>query len=47
MAMAMALRRLSTSINKSPRPLFSASSVYYKSSLPDEAVYDKENSRVT
>ncbi|CAJ2647294.1 serine hydroxymethyltransferase, mitochondrial [Trifolium pratense] len=47
MAMAMALRRLSTSINKSSRPLFSASSVYYKSSLPDEAVYDKENPRVT
>jgi glycine hydroxymethyltransferase len=47
MAMAMALRRLSTSVNKSPRPLFSASSVYYKSSLPDEAVYDKENPRVT
>ncbi|PNX96018.1 serine hydroxymethyltransferase mitochondrial-like, partial [Trifolium pratense] len=45
--MAMALRRLSTSINKSSRPLFSASSVYYKSSLPDEAVYDKENPRVT
>lgn len=43
----MALRRLSTSINKSSRPLFSASSVYYKSSLPDEAVYDKENPRVT
>ncbi|KAK2427878.1 glycine hydroxymethyltransferase [Trifolium repens] len=47
MAMAMALRRLSTSVNKSSRPLFSASSVYYKSSLPDEAVYDKENPRVT
>lgn len=30
MAMAMALRRLSSSINKSSRPLFSASSVYYK-----------------
>jgi len=45
--MAMALRRLSTSVNKSSRPLFSASSVYYKSSLPDEAVYDKENPRVT
>lgn len=43
----MALRRLSTSVNKSSRPLFSASSVYYKSSLPDEAVYDKENPRVT
>ncbi|GAU40323.1 hypothetical protein TSUD_221710 [Trifolium subterraneum] len=48
MAMAMALRRLSSSINnKSSRPLFSASSVYYKSSLPDEAIYDKENPRVT
>lgn len=44
----MALRRLSSSINnKSSRPLFSASSVYYKSSLPDEAIYDKENPRVT
>ncbi|XP_004512553.1 serine hydroxymethyltransferase, mitochondrial [Cicer arietinum] len=48
MAMAMALRRLSSSsINKSSRPLFSSTSVYYKSSLPDEAIYDKENSRVT
>ncbi|CAI8588138.1 unnamed protein product [Vicia faba] len=47
MAMAMALRKLSSSVNKSSRPLFSASSVYYKSSLPDEAVYDKENPRVT
>ncbi|CAK8540398.1 unnamed protein product [Lathyrus sativus] len=47
MAMAMALRKLSSSVNKSSRPLFSASSLYYKSSLPDEAVYDKENPRVT
>ncbi|XP_058750217.1 serine hydroxymethyltransferase, mitochondrial [Vicia villosa] len=40
MAMAMALRKLSSSVNKSSRPLFSASSVYYKS-------YGKENPRVT
>ncbi|OIV94468.1 hypothetical protein TanjilG_25530 [Lupinus angustifolius] len=42
MAMAMALRRLSSSMDKPLRPLFNAGSVYNKSSLPDEAVYDKE-----
>ncbi|KAL4300512.1 hypothetical protein HN51_051955 [Arachis hypogaea] len=49
MAMAMALLcRLSTSMDKPLRPLFSAgTTVYYKSSLPDEAVYDKEKSRVS
>ncbi|MQL05564.1 hypothetical protein EI015_26185, partial [Escherichia coli] len=43
----MALRRLSSSVEKPLRPLLNAGSVYYKSSLPDEAVYEKENSRVT
>ncbi|KAG5017065.1 hypothetical protein JHK85_023201 [Glycine max] len=47
MAMAMALRRLSSSIDKPLRPLFNAGSLYYKSSLPDEAVYDKERPGVT
>ncbi|KAL4344786.1 hypothetical protein AHAS_Ahas11G0213200 [Arachis hypogaea] len=49
MAMAMALlRRLSTSMDKPLRPLFSAGTiVYYKSSLLDEVVYDKEKSRVS
>ncbi|WVZ23493.1 hypothetical protein V8G54_002037 [Vigna mungo] len=47
MAMAMALRRLSSSIEKPLRPLFNAGSIYFKSSLPDEAVYDKERPGVT
>ncbi|KAL1290065.1 serine hydroxymethyltransferase, mitochondrial-like isoform X1 [Arachis hypogaea] len=49
MAMAMVLlRRLSTSMDKPLPPLFSAGTiVYYKSSLLDEAVYDKEKSRVS
>ncbi|RYQ97548.1 hypothetical protein Ahy_B08g093621 [Arachis hypogaea] len=49
MAMAMALlRRFSTSMDKPLRPLFSAGTiVYYKSSLLDEVVYDKEKSRVS
>ncbi|RYR18271.1 hypothetical protein Ahy_B03g062877 isoform A [Arachis hypogaea] len=47
MAMAMALRRLSSSMDKPLRPLFNATSVCYKSSLPDEAVYDKERPGVT
>ncbi|KAH7566792.1 hypothetical protein ACOSP7_023450 [Xanthoceras sorbifolium] len=47
MAMAMALRRLSSSIDKPIRPLFSASTLYYKSSLPNEAVYEKDKSSVT
>ncbi|KAK3211101.1 hypothetical protein Dsin_015807 [Dipteronia sinensis] len=42
MAMAMALRRLSSSVNKPIRPLFSASTLYYKSSLPSETVYEKD-----
>ncbi|KAF2283850.1 hypothetical protein GH714_016531 [Hevea brasiliensis] len=46
MAMAMALRRLSSSIDKPIRPLFNATSLYYMSSLPDEAVYEKEKSHV-
>ncbi|XP_043711965.1 serine hydroxymethyltransferase, mitochondrial-like [Telopea speciosissima] len=47
MAMAMALRRLSSSVRK-PIPLpFREGSLYYMSSLPNEAVYEKERSRVT
>ncbi|RXI07943.1 hypothetical protein DVH24_014509 [Malus domestica] len=41
MAMALALRRLSASGDKSIRPLFNATSHYYMSSLPNEAVYEK------
>ncbi|VVB09847.1 unnamed protein product [Arabis nemorensis] len=46
MAMAMALRRLSSSIDKPIRPLLRSTSCYM-SSLPSEAVDDKERSRVT
>ncbi|KAL0872316.1 hypothetical protein Bca101_022021 [Brassica carinata] len=46
MAMAMALRRLSSSVDKPIRPLIRSSSCYM-SSLPSEAVDDKERSRVT
>ncbi|KAH7520401.1 hypothetical protein FEM48_Zijuj08G0140000 [Ziziphus jujuba var. spinosa] len=45
--MAMALRRLSSSVNKQIRPLFNGGSLYYMSSLPNEAVYEKEKWRVT
>ncbi|OAY68660.1 Serine hydroxymethyltransferase, mitochondrial [Ananas comosus] len=44
MAMATALRRLSSSAVR--RQPLSRSSLYYMSSLPDEAVYEKEKSRV-
>lgn len=75
MAMAMALRRLSSSIDKPLRPFFNATSLYYmvssslsfllllnfcnhflfnpffywwvQSSLPNEAVYEKEKPGVT
>ncbi|KHG09155.1 Serine hydroxymethyltransferase 1, mitochondrial [Gossypium arboreum] len=47
MAMAMALRRLSSSIDKPLRPFFNAPSLYYMSSLPNEAVYEKEKPGVT
>ncbi|XP_068655961.1 serine hydroxymethyltransferase, mitochondrial-like [Aristolochia californica] len=47
MAMAMALRRLSSSAHKPVRSLFSGNSLYYMSSLPDQAVYDKEKSGVS
>ena len=46
MAMAMALRRLSSSIDKPIRPLIRSTSCYM-SSLPSEAVDEKERSRVT
>ncbi|KAK6237871.1 hypothetical protein QUC31_003340 [Theobroma cacao] len=47
MAMAMALRRLSSSIDKRFRPLYNATSLYYMSSLPNEAVYEKEKPGIT
>ncbi|KAH9712603.1 serine hydroxymethyltransferase 1 [Citrus sinensis] len=47
MAMALALRRLSSSLDKPTRPLFNGSSLYYMSSLPNEAVYEKEKNGVT
>ncbi|XP_008236601.1 PREDICTED: serine hydroxymethyltransferase, mitochondrial [Prunus mume] len=47
MAMALALRRLSPFGDKPIRPLFNATSHYYMSSLPNEAVYDKEKPGVT
>lgn len=44
MAMATALlRKLSNSVNKPARSVFNGGSLYYMSSLPNEAVYDKEN----
>ncbi|KAK4580636.1 hypothetical protein RGQ29_024328 [Quercus rubra] len=47
MAMAMALRRLASSIDKPIRPIVNGGSLYYMSSLPNEAVYEKEKTRVT
>ncbi|XP_031281581.1 serine hydroxymethyltransferase, mitochondrial [Pistacia vera] len=47
MAMAMALRRLSSSFDKPIRPLFNGSTLNYMSSLPNEAVYEKEKNGVT
>lgn len=45
MAMAMALRRLSSSVSKQQqpiRPLFNGGSIYSLTSLPNEAVYEKD-----
>ncbi|GFY99883.1 serine transhydroxymethyltransferase 1 [Actinidia rufa] len=47
MAMAMALRRLSSSVDKPIQRLFNGGSVYYMTSLPNEAVYEKEKSGVS
>ncbi|XP_027078506.1 serine hydroxymethyltransferase, mitochondrial [Coffea arabica] len=47
MAMAMALRRLSSVVDKPIKRLYNGGSLYYMSSLPNEAVYDKEKSGVT
>ncbi|RWR74077.1 serine hydroxymethyltransferase, mitochondrial [Cinnamomum micranthum f. kanehirae] len=47
MAMAMALRRLSSTVQKPMRPLFNGNALCYMSSLPSEEIYDKEKSRVT
>ncbi|XP_073286942.1 serine hydroxymethyltransferase, mitochondrial [Primulina huaijiensis] len=46
MALAMAVRRLSSSIDKPIKRLQNAGSVYYMSSLPSEAVYEKEKNGV-
>ncbi|KAG7034241.1 hypothetical protein SDJN02_03968, partial [Cucurbita argyrosperma subsp. argyrosperma] len=46
MALAMALRRLSSSIDRPVRHLLHGGSFCYLSSLPNEAVYDKERPRV-
>ncbi|XP_028074833.1 serine hydroxymethyltransferase, mitochondrial-like isoform X2 [Camellia sinensis] len=46
MAMATALRRLSSSVHNQPiHRVFNGGSFYYLSSLPNEAVYEKEKSR--
>ncbi|KAF9611884.1 hypothetical protein IFM89_036667 [Coptis chinensis] len=42
MAMAMALRKLSSSVHKPIRPLFTADTFYHMTSLPNEVVYEKE-----
>ncbi|KAL6227598.1 hypothetical protein ACLB2K_001555 [Fragaria x ananassa] len=47
MGLALALRRLSSSVDNPIRPLFNATSHYYMSSLPNEAVYDKEKNGVS
>ncbi|XP_027161710.1 serine hydroxymethyltransferase, mitochondrial [Coffea eugenioides] len=47
MAMAMALRRLSSVVDKPIKRLYNGGSLYFMSSLPNEAVYDKEKSGVT
>ncbi|KAF7139606.1 hypothetical protein RHSIM_Rhsim07G0214500 [Rhododendron simsii] len=45
--MAVALRRLCSCVNKPLRPLPNGGSLYYMSSLPIEAVTEKENPRIT
>ncbi|KAL6983096.1 glycine hydroxymethyltransferase [Sarracenia purpurea var. burkii] len=47
MAMAMALRRLCPSVDKPLRLRPNGGSLYYMSSLPSEAVSEKQNSHVT
>ncbi|XP_028068982.1 serine hydroxymethyltransferase, mitochondrial isoform X2 [Camellia sinensis] len=47
MAMALALRRLSSSVEKPIQRLINGGSLYYMSSLPNEAVYEKEKCRVS
>ncbi|GAB2283002.1 hypothetical protein Dimus_017534 [Dionaea muscipula] len=42
MAMAMAIRRLSWSLNKPAQSAFNGAPLYYMSSLPSEATYEKE-----
>uniref|UniRef100_A0A6P3ZZ70 Serine hydroxymethyltransferase n=1 Tax=Ziziphus jujuba TaxID=326968 RepID=A0A6P3ZZ70_ZIZJJ len=45
MAMAVALRRLSTSIRNSPKSFIHGGSIYHMSSLPSQASREKENAR--
>jgi glycine hydroxymethyltransferase len=45
--MAMALRRLSSSVDKPLHRICNGGSIYYMTSLPNEAVYEKEKSRVS
>ncbi|GMP31114.1 hypothetical protein CsSME_00005464 [Camellia sinensis var. sinensis] len=45
--MALALRRLSSSAEKPIQRLINGGSLYYMSSLPNEAVYEKEKCRVS
>lgn len=47
MAMALALRRLSSSADKPLQRLFNGGHLYSMSSLPSEAVYEKERPGVT
>ncbi|KAK9054184.1 hypothetical protein SSX86_025262 [Deinandra increscens subsp. villosa] len=47
MAMALALRRLSSSADKPLQRLFNGGQLYAMSSLPSEAVYEKERPGVT
>ncbi|KAG9137694.1 hypothetical protein Leryth_026613 [Lithospermum erythrorhizon] len=46
MAMAMVLRRFSSAFHKPNKRIFNAGSLYHMSSLPNEAVYDRDTSRV-
>ncbi|KAH7524795.1 hypothetical protein FEM48_Zijuj06G0157000 [Ziziphus jujuba var. spinosa] len=45
MAMAVALRRLSTSIRNSPKSFIHGGSIYHMSSVPSQASREKENAR--
>ncbi|KAL2551705.1 Serine hydroxymethyltransferase 1 [Forsythia ovata] len=47
MALAVALRRLSSTVDKPVKRIYNGGSVYYMSSLPNEAVYEKEKNGVS